>query len=180
MNVRFLYYVVIFSMMTGCFSIPPVPEESSCDIPLEIDEPIVKIVDFIKTTTEAFDLLKKDGDNILFVDVRTSAEASQGMPTFIDANIPIFEQKKELEFNQNFVTAVKDMLYENGLSAENSLIMICSEGTRSKRAVQTLLKAGYQNVYSIKGGVHAWQDSHLPWFNADEIDIDTLYFADNF
>ncbi|MCK5664366.1 MAG: rhodanese-like domain-containing protein [Thiotrichaceae bacterium] len=176
MKLKCCQFFVVLSMLSGCSTNPQITElDPGCGIVEVIDQTLP-----IKTTTEVFDLLKNNGENILFVDVRTSGEASQGMPTPIDANIPIFEQKKDLEFNDNFITAIEDIIDEEALNKQNTLIMICSEGTRSKRAVKTLRQEGYKNVYSVKGGVHAWQDSHLPWSDANEIDIGTLYFSDSF
>ena len=42
------------------------------------------------------------------------------------------------------------------------LIIICRTGNRSVRAAATLRKSGFGNVYTLSGGVAAWQRENLP------------------
>ena len=39
------------------------------------------------------------------------------------------------------------------LKKESIIIVYCSAGIRSKRAVQILRKLGYRNLYNIEGGI---------------------------
>ncbi len=44
------------------------------------------------------------------------------------------------------------------LDAGKEIIAFCKMGTRSAKAVQLLNKAGFPNVRSLTGGIHAWSD----------------------
>jgi len=44
------------------------------------------------------------------------------------------------------------------LDATCDIIALCKMGTRSAKAVQFLNKAGFSNVRSLTGGIHAWSD----------------------
>jgi rhodanese-related sulfurtransferase len=44
------------------------------------------------------------------------------------------------------------------LDASREIIALCKMGTRSAKAVQLLSKAGFSNVRSLTGGIHAWSD----------------------
>ncbi len=43
-----------------------------------------------------------------------------------------------------------------------SIIVVCQTGTRSSKAVAQLLAAGLTEVYSLEGGIVAWQAAGLP------------------
>lgn len=43
-----------------------------------------------------------------------------------------------------------------------SVIVVCQAGTRSARAVGQLKKAGFNEAFSLDGGVAAWQAQGLP------------------
>lgn len=42
------------------------------------------------------------------------------------------------------------------------LILVCASGMRSKRAVATAKKLGYENAYSLAGGMGAWRGANMP------------------
>ncbi len=42
------------------------------------------------------------------------------------------------------------------------VIVYCKTGARSGIACSALNKDGFENIYSMKGGILAWQDEHLP------------------
>ena len=44
------------------------------------------------------------------------------------------------------------------LDASREIVALCKMGTRSAKAVQLLHKAGFPNVRSLTGGIHAWSD----------------------
>jgi adenylyltransferase/sulfurtransferase len=44
------------------------------------------------------------------------------------------------------------------LDASREIIALCKMGTRSAKAVQLLSNAGFPNVRSLTGGIHAWSD----------------------
>jgi rhodanese-related sulfurtransferase len=42
------------------------------------------------------------------------------------------------------------------------LVLVCATGTRSRRAVATAKKLGYENARSLSGGMGAWRSANLP------------------
>lgn len=43
-----------------------------------------------------------------------------------------------------------------------TLLVYCKTGARSGMACKELARAGFEKVYSLNGGLAAWQDAHLP------------------
>ncbi|OQY57384.1 MAG: hypothetical protein B6247_00050 [Candidatus Parabeggiatoa sp. nov. 2] len=161
---RFYQLVIVLSLftMTAC----GLKSNLKADLP---DKKRTELELYL-TATEAYDLLKKDGKNILFIDVRTQAEVvSLGMPTFADANVPYLrkkqnENKKDLVVvNNDFVPAVEARLKEKGLHKQSTVLLICHQGNRSARATNALAGVGYKKVYHVTDGVTGWKKSDLPW-----------------
>ncbi|MFM6985219.1 MAG: rhodanese-like domain-containing protein [Hydrogenophaga sp.] len=42
------------------------------------------------------------------------------------------------------------------------VILVCASGMRSRRAVATAKKLGYENAHSLSGGMGAWRAASLP------------------
>jgi rhodanese-related sulfurtransferase len=42
------------------------------------------------------------------------------------------------------------------------LLVVCDTGTSSGRAAGSLRKAGFENAFSLKGGLNAWRAENLP------------------
>lgn len=53
-------------------------------------------------------------------------------------NIPVYDLEKNAQ---------------NKLNLGSIIIVYCSAGIRSKRAIQILRKLGYRNLYNIEGGI---------------------------
>jgi rhodanese-related sulfurtransferase len=45
---------------------------------------------------------------------------------------------------------------------DKPVILVCASGNRSGSGCGVLKKAGFQQVYNLAGGVHAWSDAGLP------------------
>jgi len=143
------------------------------------------------TPQQAFETMKKDGDKVLFVDVRTREEVNfLGMPTVADANIPYMKlnewfawnaKKKnfKMEVNSDFSDDIADRIASKQMTKNDKIIFICRSGSRSAKAADLLTKLGYTNVYSITEGyegdkakkgehkgqrvVNGWKNAKLPW-----------------
>lgn len=140
---------------------------------------------------QAFDVMKKDGNNTLFLDIRSRAEVNfLGTPTVADANVPYMEinewytwnSKKhgfKMEVNSDFADAVAARLSDKGLNKNSRIILMCRSGDRSAKAADLLAKLGYEHVYSVTEGfegdkakkgnnkgqriVNGWKNAGLPW-----------------
>lgn len=45
---------------------------------------------------------------------------------------------------------------------EKPIIVVCASGNRSGSACNVLQKAGFQQVFNLAGGIHAWNEAGLP------------------
>lgn len=45
---------------------------------------------------------------------------------------------------------------------EKPVIVVCASGNRSGSACSVLQKAGFQQVFNLAGGIHAWNEAGLP------------------
>ncbi len=162
---RFIVTLSFFSFLYGCATSPTVdlPDKKRTDLELYL------------TAIEANDLLKNEGKNILFVDVRTRGEVAKGAPALIDAHVPLVEkgEDKKLALNENLVSAVEARLKEKGLTQEDRIILICRNGNRTADATNQFAAAGYKKVYTITDGTTGWKENNLPW--TDEIDEEKYY-----
>lgn len=147
----------------------------------------------------AFIAQQGGADKVLFLDVRTRAEAMYvGMADSVDALVPFVEHQElmtdwdvqrnayRLEPLQNFVPEVARRLQEKGLSKDAVVVLICRSGDRSGRAANRLAEDGYSRVYSVIDGfegdmskdgrrnVNGWKNAGLPW--AYKLDRKKMYF----
>ncbi len=152
---------------------------------------------------EALEMKLGGGEQVLFLDVRTRAEAMYvGMATAVDALVPFVEHQEimsdwdeqrkmyRLEPLQDFVPEVERRLAEKGLGKDATIILMCRSGDRSSRAANRLLQAGYTRVYSVPDGfegdrardgaqkgqrvVNGWKNAGLPW--SYDLDKARMYF----
>lgn len=90
---------------------------------------------------------KMKEDSTFIIDVRTKAEVNAGYilgtSKFFDYNEPSFPDSIAL------------------LNPQNTYLIYCHSGVRSKKAVQVLKDRGFQKVYSLKGGFSAWSDKSV-------------------
>jgi len=83
----------------------------------------------------------------LVLDVRESAEFAAGH--LRDAkNIPLKELPQRLS--------------ELEKAKAKNVIVMCQSGTRSPKAASVLNKAGFASVFSLNGGLAAWQAQGMP------------------
>lgn len=143
------------------------------------------------TPEEAWDIIQNEPDKVLFLDVRTRAEATYvGMPTAADALVPFVEhdpfwswddkrQTYKVEPMQDFVPEADRRLAEKGLAKDDKVLVMCRSGTRSAMAADRLAQAGYTQVYNVIEGfegdtqkageaqgertVNGWKNAGLPW-----------------
>ena len=146
------------------------------------------------------DFLKKNAGRVLFVDVRTRAEAMfVGMPSTVDGLVPFVETEEvmttwdnaksayKLEPMQDFVPEINRRLKEKQLTKEDIVVLICRSGDRSSRAANRLAEDGFKRVYTVADGfegdmskegrrnVNGWKNADLPW--SYKLDKSKMYFV---
>ena len=60
------------------------------------------------------------------------------------------------------VGAVAKRIDELEKHKDKTMLVYCKTGARSGTACRELSKNGFDKVYSLNGGLMAWQDAHLP------------------
>ncbi len=85
--------------------------------------------------------------NGVIVDVRENNELSEG---YIDksVHIPMGDVKKRIKELEKY--------------KEKEVVIGCRSGHRSARILGILRKAGFASVYTLRGGILAWQNENLP------------------
>lgn len=98
-------------------------------------------------TIDVHELKKRyeDNPNLLLIDVRELSE-------WQEARIPWAQHLPKGELGQNIQTHCLEM--------NTPIYLHCRSGKRSVDAAQLLLSLGYQQVYSIAGGI-------IDWINAE-------------
>jgi len=98
--------------------------------------------------TEEADRLRREGGDVVILDVREPDENAQG-------SIPgaVFIPRGQLESN-----------IENKVPDKGAKVLIhCASGVRSAFAAKTLAELGYGDVASIAGGFNKWKDEGREW-----------------
>ena len=148
---------------------------------------------------EAYQFVKAQNGKVLFVDVRTRAEAQfLGMADEVDALVPYVEFQEfmtdwddkrgfyKLEPFNDFVPEMERRLKEKGLTKNDPVVVMCRSGERSSRAADLLADSGYKRVYTVVYGfegelsdkgrrnVNGWKNAGLPWSYG--LDRKKMYF----
>ena len=91
---------------------------------------------------------KLDGEEEFFlVDVREESEWANGhLPRAIHLSKGIIERDVERVIPET----------------TDPIVLYCGGGFRSAMAAENLQKMGYQNVWSMDGGIRGWEESRLP------------------
>ena len=155
--VVFLFFTTIF---IGCTTLP---DKKQTNLGLYL------------TSVEAYELVKQDAKNILFLDLRSNAEVVKlGKPALLDGHVQyllrVRKEGKEKKFkfipNDNFVIELEEQVQKKGLNRQSKIILICRNGNRSADAVNALAKVGYEQVYTVTDGTReGWKVNNLPWIN---------------
>ena len=139
---------------------------------------------------EAFEMKQKQGNQILFVDVRDPIEIMfTGYTELTDIHVPYMiadhsmfnGNNKSYRFyrNPDFNKDIAARLDALGANKKTKIIFMCRSGsTRSAPTANIVYELGYKNVYSVVDGfeggkskkqgkgarvVHGWKNSGLPW-----------------
>lgn len=143
------------------------------------------------TSTEAAQMKRERGDDILFVDVREPVEIMfTGFTDMVDINVPFLlanptkrhpsKPVLAMEKNPNFAEGIERALTAQGLDKSAPVLLMCrSGGTRGAPSARALEGLGFERVYVVVDGfegsaakddpngpqrnVNGWKNSGLPW-----------------
>ncbi|ACD65796.1 Rhodanese domain protein [Sulfurihydrogenibium sp. YO3AOP1] len=93
-----------------------------------------------------YEMIQKEKD-VIILDVRTPQEYQEGHISNA-INIPVQILGQQLDKLKNF--------------KDKKILVYCRSGHRSAIASQILDRAGFKNVYNLKGGLLEWKASGLP------------------
>jgi rhodanese-related sulfurtransferase len=93
-----------------------------------------------------YEMMQKE-KNVIILDVRTPQEYQEGHISNT-INIPVQILGQQLDKLKNF--------------KDKKILVYCRSGHRSAIASQILDRAGFKNVYNLKGGLLEWKASGLP------------------
>lgn len=88
-----------------------------------------------------------DSENFVLIDIRTIEEYNSGKiagATNLDFYSSSFESELDL------------------LDKDKTYLIYCRSGSRSSQALKTMQSLGFMEVYDLKGGIIAWQNSDFP------------------
>jgi rhodanese-related sulfurtransferase len=142
------------------------------------------------TATQAYNIVKANGNGVLFIDVRTPAEVEfVGWAPLVDAVIPYMtndfdewdEEKNRYQkvISGDFPIVFEELVASKGFNHNTPIIFMCRSGTRSGKAATLATKLGYTQAYTVIDGfegdkakkgankghrtVNGWKNSGLPW-----------------
>lgn len=86
------------------------------------------------------------------------------------ARVQVLDVREHFEFREGHIRNAKNMpLHDLARNVENldfdpewPVVVICLSGHRSIPAYRLLKRKGYTQIYSLKGGMLAWWNAHLP------------------
>ena len=147
--------------------------------------------DLYLTSKEAYALKTKEGDAVLFIDVREPVEIMfTGFTEIVDENIPFlmvdpakWNREKSvlaMERNPEFGEQILQALRDRGLGLDTPVILMCrSGGERGAPSARALEGLGLDEVHVVVDGfegptakddpngpvrnVSGWKNSGLPW-----------------
>lgn len=103
------------------------------------------------TNVEPQDAVKLINSDAVVIDLRSAEAFARGH--IVNAkNIPF----DELQANQEKIAKY----------AKKPIVAVCDAGLTSGKVVDSMRKAGAENVYGLKGGINAWTQANLPLVTA--------------
>jgi rhodanese-related sulfurtransferase len=107
-------------------------------------------------TPQKFEKLRKSGQPIELIDVRSPAEYRECHAKFA-RNVPLDSLDPHMIMESR-----------NG-SRETPLYIICQSGNRAQKACERFYAMGHSKVVTVEGGTQAWQEAGLPVVRGEKV-----------
>lgn len=102
----------------------------------------------VKQITPAEMVHFMNNDGAMIYDIRNQSDYEQGY--ILNAkNVPIDSLPNEIDIMKKSAT-------------QNPVILYCNDGMKSKKESKLLISADINQLYVLKGGLHAWRNANLP------------------
>lgn len=87
-----------------------------------------------------------------------------------NADFQLIDVREEFEYEFSNLGGTPIPLAEivanqDQLSRDKQVIIHCRSGKRSAQAIQVLERAGFDNLYNLRGGILAWKETVDPTLN---------------
>ena len=112
---------------------------------------------------------------LIFTELRRKAQGitnigSQEAVKLINADAVIVDLRSAEAFARGHIVNARNIPFDELQAGGEKLkkyksrpiLTVCEAGTTASRAVDALRKAGFDNVYGLKGGIAAWTQDNLP------------------
>ena len=85
----------------------------------------------------------------------------------INKGAAVFDLREPKVFGQGHITSARNMRAVDvpatpRIKSGKTVLLVCDNGAASARLAQDLRKKGSEQVFSLKGGLAAWQRENLP------------------
>ena len=107
-------------------------------------------------TPEGFEALRKRGEAVDLIDVRTPAEYGE-----------VHAEPARLAPLDRLDPAA--VMASRAGKADDPLYLICRSGTRARKACEAFQAAGFPNVVNVEGGTTAWERAGLPVIRGEKV-----------
>jgi len=105
----------------------------------------------------------------IFSGIKT-IKAQEAVRLMNDENTIVVDVRLEKEFKEGHILdsihipvgALESRIRELDSAKDKTVILNCQTGSRSKQAGTILKKHGFENLFSIDGGMNAWINSNFP------------------
>jgi rhodanese-related sulfurtransferase len=112
---------------------------------------------------------------VMFYELRLRAQSATHVSAadavrLINKGALVIDVRKPEEFGQGHIVNARNVALERLAKDEDAidkkknkiLLAVCGDGVSSGRAAGFLRKAGYENAFSLKGGLAGWRADNLP------------------
>jgi rhodanese-related sulfurtransferase len=112
---------------------------------------------------------------VMFYEIRLRAQGTTHVTPadavrLINKGALVIDVRKPEEFEQGHIVNARNIPLERVEQGEDVikkqknkiLLTVCADGVSSGRAANRLRKAGYENTFSLKGGLAGWRAENLP------------------
>lgn len=112
---------------------------------------------------------------VMFYELRLRAQGTTHVSAadavrLINKGALVIDVRKPDEFEQGHIVNARNISLERVAQGDDAikkqknkiLLAVCADGASSGRAAGHLRKAGYENAFSLKGGISSWRADNLP------------------
>ena len=111
------------------------------------------------TPEQALEEIKKSGDDVIFLDVRTPEEFAEGhQEKAINIPVNVFNDSGAMVPNPSFIEQVNEKI---GDKKDSTVICTCFAGRRGNTAAEKLIADGFDSVANVVGGMGSWAQCGL-------------------